>query len=430
MAEWQHGIVAGQPAPWQAEVDRAAEAERRQEEFRSRWGPVFDLGFMGLGGLLAIGGPVLAYLWWYRRGRDKPVGMIADYLPEPPSDLPPGVVGTLLDERADMQDIMSTLLDLARRGALEIEEEKKPGFLGIGSSTDFVYHRLPNNLALRAYEKLFLTSFFGGKNDVQLSDQKEKFYAFLPSLRSALYQEVVKEGLFKENPDKVRGRYGCLGMIVLAIAFFGGMLLINLADSLSSLVICAPIGLGVVALSIIITARHMPVRTEHGAEENARWMAFKRYLQNLEKYTKIEEATHIFDQYLPYAVAFGLEQSFIRKFEKVNAPSPTWWIPYGSSRPGYESSDWSGSTPRSTRGPALGGGGHREGGGSQPSMGDMSRGMGQGLAGMSLGLSSMLTQASRTLSSSPQSSSSGGGGFSGGGGSSGGGGGGGGSSFG
>ncbi|OQA16873.1 MAG: hypothetical protein BWY63_02591 [Chloroflexi bacterium ADurb.Bin360] len=30
MAEWQHGIVAGQPAPWQAEVDRAAEAERRQ----------------------------------------------------------------------------------------------------------------------------------------------------------------------------------------------------------------------------------------------------------------------------------------------------------------------------------------------------------------------------------------------------------------
>ena len=46
----------------------------------------------------------------------------------------------------------------------------------------------------------------------------------------------------------------------------------------------------------------------------ARWRAFKRYLQNLEKYTKVEEAAEIFERYLPYAVAFGLEQSWIRKF--------------------------------------------------------------------------------------------------------------------
>ena len=96
-----------------------------------------------------------------------------------------------------------------------------------------------------------------------------------------------------------------------------------------------------------------------GAEEQARWLAFKRYLQNLEKYTKVEEATDIFSQYLPYAVAFGLEQSFIRKFEKVEAPPPTWWIPYGYPRPYYEGSDWSGGGgTRSTRGgPVIGGGG-------------------------------------------------------------------------
>ena len=70
-----------------------------------------------------------------------PVGLIADYLPEPPSDLPAGMVGTLVDESADMQDILASILDLARRGVLEIEEVQEPGFLGIGSKTDFIYRK-------------------------------------------------------------------------------------------------------------------------------------------------------------------------------------------------------------------------------------------------------------------------------------------------
>ncbi len=99
VAEWQHGIVAGAAQPWQQELDRAAAQQAQQDAFKQRWGSVFDIGFLSLGGLLAIGGPLLLYLWWYRRGRDAPVGLIADYLPEPPSDLPAGMVGTLIDER-------------------------------------------------------------------------------------------------------------------------------------------------------------------------------------------------------------------------------------------------------------------------------------------------------------------------------------------
>ena len=98
VAEWPHGVVAGQAQPWQAQVDAAA----AQQTQPGRIAPVLNLGFGGLGLLFAIGGPVLLYLWWYRQGRDHPVGMIADYLPEPPSDLAPGMVGTLIDESADL----------------------------------------------------------------------------------------------------------------------------------------------------------------------------------------------------------------------------------------------------------------------------------------------------------------------------------------
>ena len=119
VAEWQHGVVAGQPPAWQRELDQQAAAKKAQDVFQQRWGPVFGLGFLSLAGLLIIGGPVLLYLWWYRKGRDPAVGLVADYLPEPPSDLPAGMVGTLIDESADMQDILATVLDLARRGALD-----------------------------------------------------------------------------------------------------------------------------------------------------------------------------------------------------------------------------------------------------------------------------------------------------------------------
>ena len=179
----------------------------------------------------------------------------------------------------------------------------------------------------------------------------------------------------------------------------------------SGLAFCVPLSLAVIGIGVIILARFMPRRTKTGSEEVARWRAFKRYLQNLEKYTKVEDATEIFEQYLPYAVAFGLEQSFIRKFEKVDAPPPTWWIPYEMSRP-YHSGGGGGSAS----------GGHVPGhaapmpseGGSAPSLDGMSRSMGSSLAGMSAGLGTMLSQASNTLTSTPSSSGSGGG-FSGGG---------------
>ena len=76
---------------------------------------MFNLGFASVGAA-DLGRAAAAVSLVVQAGRDKPVGLIADYLPEPPSDLPPGIVGTLIDERADMQDILSTMLDLGKRG--------------------------------------------------------------------------------------------------------------------------------------------------------------------------------------------------------------------------------------------------------------------------------------------------------------------------
>ena len=65
-----------------------------------------------------------------RRGRDDPAAVYAKYVSEPPSDLSPGLVGALIDEKVDTKEVIATIVDLARRGYLEITDTKKDGVFG------------------------------------------------------------------------------------------------------------------------------------------------------------------------------------------------------------------------------------------------------------------------------------------------------------
>ncbi len=131
--QFPHGIVGGAKPSWQTAYDRKAAWE-------SDYKPLADLGLGLAGALLLVGGPLLLLLLWYVRGRDPEVVLPAQYLTEPPSNEPPGVAGTLVDEKADMQDIIATLVDLARRGYLVIEEERKSSFFG-ATNFDFIFRR-------------------------------------------------------------------------------------------------------------------------------------------------------------------------------------------------------------------------------------------------------------------------------------------------
>jgi hypothetical protein len=55
---------------------------------------------------------------------------VPEYITDPPDTLPAGVVGTLVDEHADVKDIVATIFDLAERGAIRMEEKTKPWLAG------------------------------------------------------------------------------------------------------------------------------------------------------------------------------------------------------------------------------------------------------------------------------------------------------------
>jgi len=425
---WPHGLIAGSPAPWQISADKAEEAYAKKIAVRQKWGPLLSLLLLALGLLFAVGGALLAYITWYRKGRDAPTEVFADYLPEPPSDLPPGIVGTLVDEKADMEDILATVVDLARRGFLTIREIAKKKS---GKVTDFEYTLNDADFTkLRPYERRILEAFFDsleGGQSRKLSDLKNQFYTEIPGIQDALYKEAVEEGLFPESPAKVRKSYTLLASLIFGGGIAALFFLPGLLDSLTDLGYCPGAGLVLGSIPFFIIPSFMPRKTKKGAEEAKRWKAFERYLRNLKKYTDVKKGAEVFERYLPYTIAFGISRKWIKLFKSVEAPMPVWYQPmpwYGYGR----NSMFGGGKGYAGHASTAPAGGVEAGGGARPSLSGMSSGLGGGLAAMSAGLGNMLTEASETLTSKPASDSGGGGGF--GGGFSGGGGGGGGGSFG
>jgi len=407
-------ITSATPPAWQAADDARREREERLEPYRA----LANLLFLGAGLMLAVGGPIGVYAIWHSYGRDKPVEIPIDILREPPDDLPPGAVGTLIDERADIHDLVATMVDLAERDIIHIEEENTE-LLGITMSRDWKITKIGSYDGLRPAERALAKALFGGKSEVKLKDIRKSFGKNQGNVRKAFYKELVDHGYFGRNPESVRNAWRIGGIVVLVGVAIIGFQLWSVVGNFAPFALAVLIGLGLVAVSIVIASNWMPKKTAKGAEAAARWVAFRRYLEQIDQYSDLQEAQDIFAKYLPYAVAFGIEKSWVRKFSRVDTPAPRWYGPrYGGGRYGNR--------------PVLTGGG----GGSlnmpgMPSLDSMSEGFSGSLQGMSDGLFSMFNQASSSFRPYSSSSSGGsrGGSFGGGGGSFGGGGGGGGRGF-
>jgi hypothetical protein len=282
-----------------------------------------DLGIFVLSVILLFGGILWRLMSWYSRGRDKPVRFPLDYLTKPPSDLPPGLVGALLDESADVRDVIATIADLGRKGHLTITETAHNGF------RDYTYARNDKVTGTR-YEQMVMEALFkGGKRTVNLSDLKSDFQNALQPIYDEMYKNLVALKYFPESPEAVRKRAsrGCGWMVFVGIVVFSAGLFFG--EQLSYMLLALGVVLAILAIVRIFTSSAMPRKTDFGADEAEKWRAFKRYLEQIKRYTNVQEAADRFQKYLPYAVAMGIDKEFTRQFESVPTAIPVWYVPYG-----------------------------------------------------------------------------------------------------
>jgi hypothetical protein len=329
-------IVEATAPSWQ----EADDEQRLREQDRESRDALLTLMMFGAGLLTVTAGGVGLLGFWYTQGRDPGVGAVASYLSEPPDDLPPGAAGALVDETVNEHDIVSTMVDLGRRGVIKITETTEEGLFG---GRGFKIQLLEHKEELRPFETAFVKAIMGADakpgSSVDLGAAKSRFNSKVETIKSQMYDELVKRGYFPVSPETTRSRYrsrATIGFVIGAIALglFGSSLF-----GWSGWVIVPIIGVAIFLFALYQVASHMPRKTVAGAESAAKWRAFKRYLEDLDQDRATAGASDIFEKFLPYAVAFGLERSWVRKFAMAGAPAPEW---YGGFGGGYGGGWWDG----------------------------------------------------------------------------------------
>src|SRR5512143_841079 len=109
----------------------------------------------------------------------------------------------------------------------------------------------------------------------------------------------------------------------------------------------------IIGIAILVVGGSKPRITQQGETEKNKVRAFKHYLENLQKYTEVAKAKDQFEKYLPYAIAFGLEKSWVERFAEVDTPAPDWYIP-NTHTPSYTGDGHSSSGGSSSGGGSSG----------------------------------------------------------------------------
>jgi uncharacterized membrane protein len=280
------------------------------KEFVSFWDTFAGKLISLILGLLAFfwyfGLPFFIIYKWFKYGRDPKsmVGITTAWFDPPKTQdgkrlLTPGEVGTLGDETVDMKDISATIVDLARRGYLIIDERKKGDFYLIKNKN------IDNGLL--NYEKTILTKFFGSnKKEIRIKD--EELSSEITQVKNEIYEQVVEDKLFDKNPQTTRTKY----YVLSGIAIFTGSYLL--------------------AIVSFLFGRVMPRKTVFGTEAKNISFSLKNFLSSQKRQLEFQaDKQMMFERLLPFAVAFGVERIWAKRFESLNITQPNWYHSYSST---------------------------------------------------------------------------------------------------
>jgi uncharacterized protein (TIGR04222 family) len=235
----------------------------------------------------------------------------------PPDGIRPGQVGTLIDLRANVLDVTATIVDLAVRGYLHIEEIDDGGWFTKG---DWKLTRLPGDDGeLLEYERTLLGGLFASADEVTVSELRNTFSSQLQQIQQQLTRDAVQRKWFRGDPNATVVSWVGLGIVVVLI---GGAATYALARWTN----LGLIGIAVVACGLltVVLARWMPARTASGTALTRRVRGFRRVIETAETHmARWAEEENVFTRFLPYAVVFGLTDKWAQAFASIGAEPDT-----------------------------------------------------------------------------------------------------------
>ena len=350
------------------------------------------LTLAGVGGAVLIGSPLVGMLWWRRNGRDQRyaglapgttplAGQTANVVAHDPDmaipvvftppRIPVAEAGMLIDGQVDTRETAATIIDLAVRGAVQVQSE---------DDDDFRVTLLDPDRAAAPHEMVLLTTLFDGESPGatrSLSTQGSLLSAH-NKMRDSVRNQVTARGWFRRVPSATAT--SSFGFGAIALAVFGAFALG--AWVLWLLVPLLPI---IITVAVIRFKLRRGQRTAEGRAVCDQVEGFKTYLATAEAdQLRFEEGEDIFSKYLAWAIIFELADRWAKvcgdlvAMGRLPDTTPYWYVGnyhMSSFNTGFITSSL---TSAATPAPSASSSGSGFGGGSSFSGGGFSGGGGGG----------------------------------------------------
>ncbi|GAA1517851.1 DUF2207 domain-containing protein [Kribbella lupini] len=262
-----------------------------------------------------------------------------------PPPIPVGEGGLLIDAKANTTETAATLIDLAVRGALRIDntgDEQKAVLLNPALATAPHEQVLLQNLypGLRPGDELTLKRRPTGDNSMRLAHD---------GMIDALRQQVKARDWYTRMPWAARGKqlsgvFPCACIAMIGIWVFGAGIIGTAIGAATgglgrAIVIGLPVLAVIVAIGTVVTQRAKGQRNPAGRAVTDQLIGFRLYLSTAEAdQLRFEEGEDIFSKYLPWAIAFDLADRWQRVCSQLVAAGRIPADPYWYSGPSYYTS--------------------------------------------------------------------------------------------
>jgi hypothetical protein len=281
--------------------------------------PIVFLPFVTFGVMFA--------LWWHK-GRDPDPGVSVAPMYEPPPGMSPAEAGTLLEDKIHPRDITCTLVDLAVRGYVKIEEVDNKVL--VFHHKDYIFHLLKPrdqwDSDLAPHERVMLENVFASGEQTRLSDLKNRFYTAIPVIQQDIKAALKTKGMYLLDPDSANGY--SLGAIVLILLPFALIQFTGYKDVFSSIGLL--VGCGIISAIIWwLFARQMTAKTVKGGRTRVAILGFQEFMNRVDADRLKRMPPDTFEKFLPYAMALGVEHQWAQAFAGIVQNPPSWYVAPG-----------------------------------------------------------------------------------------------------
>lgn len=246
---------------------------------------------------------ILGYLaWaWSRHGRDPRRGVVFPHY-EPPAGYSPASTRFILRMSYDNRVFTAAILSLAVKGYLEIAE----------AGGKYTLHRRDSTQPLAAGEQALLDTLFATARSVELDNKNHALLGRTKAAHKKSLRRDYEKKYFLLNTALLMPSFGA--SVVLAVG-------IKLLDGFTPAVTAVFVAL---AAAHVLFAYLMRAPTARGRALMDKLEGFRMYLEVAEKdelnlRNPPARTPELFERYLPFALALGVEQQWAEKFAGVFA---------------------------------------------------------------------------------------------------------------